>query len=677
MVMRRRTRAAVAAAVAVLLATMSGGAAARATTPSESDGGAGGTGVAAVIARYRERIPALMAEEHVPGLALAVVDGDRVLWQQGFGSTDDGGGRPVTVDTLFSVQSVTKPFTATAVMRAVQAGRVDLDAPITTYLPGFRVHSAFEPHPERRITLRRLLSCTAGFTHEAPLGNNFEPEPGTFDAHVRSISQTWLRFPVGTGYAYSNLGFDLAAAALERVYGKPYPALMRDSLLDPLGMEDSTFDRAQVHATTDRAVGHSHERVRPSVDIPMTAAGGLWSSAADLARFLRFQLGDGRVHGHPLLDAALVREQRTVPAPDRGAAAGYALGVERWRWWDGANLTVLDHGGGGFGFLSDLRWLPQVHLGVVVLTNASEHDLQGRLSEEILRDLVVEPGSPFHQRLVGQPVRPDAQRVGSFSGPPDLSVRIGTLALPSSIEQYERWAGYPELYRTGQPGAMDPTAPPSRFHVDSGVPYFDAAEDGTPVLHRLTEFRPGLFLAENGETLDLRASPRRWRGLDLNPVTNGPLAGQWALLLVVGLVAAGWLVAGGVAWLRARRTTRRPAAAAVPRQGRTGRRATALAAALGALAALASVVAIRLLPGLVDVGFLGGLTTPLPLRLAFHLPLAVALLAAGLAVLLVAGALWRWWTPRVRARDAALAVALSTLAVQLASWHLVGWGFWA
>ncbi len=110
-----------------------------------------------------------------------------------------------------------------------------------------------------------LLGCTAGFTHEAPLGNNYEPEPGAFDAHVRSISKTWLRFPVGTGYAYANLGFDLAGAILERVYGKPYPALMRDSLLAPLGMRHSTFDRARVHATTDRAVGHNGDPVAPSV----------------------------------------------------------------------------------------------------------------------------------------------------------------------------------------------------------------------------------------------------------------------------------------------------------------------------------------------------------------------------------------------------------------------------
>jgi CubicO group peptidase (beta-lactamase class C family) len=87
-----------------------------------------------------------------------------------------------------------------------------------------------------------LLSHTAGFTHEAPLGNNYQPEPGDFDAHARSISDTWLRFPVGTGYAYSNLGIDPADYILEQISNKPFPVVIRDSLLAPLGMDYSTFD---------------------------------------------------------------------------------------------------------------------------------------------------------------------------------------------------------------------------------------------------------------------------------------------------------------------------------------------------------------------------------------------------------------------------------------------------
>ena len=363
----------------------------------------------------------------------------------------------------------------------------------------------------------------------------------------------------------------------------------------------------------------------------MTAAGGLWASAADLAKFLEFQLGDGTVDGRTVLDAALMQEMRTVPAPNAGAPAGYALGVARTHWRAGQYLDLFNHGGGGYGFLSDLWWLPQLQLGIAVLTNSDDHDLQGALALGILRDLVTEPDSRYHDRMLGLPTQSDVVEPDShYVAPPDLADRIAAVAMPASSEQSARWAGYPELYRTGQLGAMNPDYPPSRFHVESGVPYFDAAEDGTPVRHRLTEFQPGLFLADNGETLDLRGPSPRWRGVDLNPVTNGPLAWQWALLAVVVVVAAGWLVAGlrrvGTPTPRSWPVVDGRCAAA---GGRTGRRLTTTVAAAGALAALVTVAAIRAMPGLVDVGFLGWMAFPLPVRLAFHLPLAVTLLAAG------------------------------------------------
>ena len=343
---------------------------------------------APVIATYRARIPELMAEQGVPGLAVALVAADRTLWVEGFGSVDGGDSAPVNADTIFSIQSMSKLFTATAVMRAVAAGRLDLDAPITTYLPEFTVHSAFEEHPERKITLRMLLSHTAGFTHEAPIGNNNELDPGSFDDHVRSISDTWLRFPVGTGYAYSNLGIDLAGYILERVEGKPFAEVMRESLLEPLGMERSTFDRTAIRSADNRAVGHVDPYPEPPLFEPMTAAGGLYTSAADLARFLRFELNGGSIDGRVVLDSKWLHEMETVPAPRAGAPAGYALGVVRHRWnrWD-QRPDLFEHGGGGFGFLSDMWWLPQLGIGVAILTNSQDHHLQDT-------PLAVDPGRP-------------------------------------------------------------------------------------------------------------------------------------------------------------------------------------------------------------------------------------------------------------------------------------------
>jgi CubicO group peptidase (beta-lactamase class C family) len=165
--------------------------------------------IADIIAKYREEIPQRMQQEDVAGLAVVVVDEHSILWAEGFGYTYKDSQMPITPTTLFSIQSMSKSFTATAVMFAVQDGLVDLDEPIATYLPDFHINSIFEEHPEKKITLRMLLGHTAGFAHEAPYGSNFD--------HRHTRSKTYcqyfrylVKFPVGTRCNYSNLGIDLA-----------------------------------------------------------------------------------------------------------------------------------------------------------------------------------------------------------------------------------------------------------------------------------------------------------------------------------------------------------------------------------------------------------------------------------------------------------------------------------
>ena len=175
-----------------------------------------------IIEDYNQRIPAIMREEKIPGLSIALVDDQQVLWSAGFGVTEKGGRTPVVTKTLFSIQSMSKSVTATAVMLAVQDGLVDLDTPITTYLPYFHVNSIFEEQPEKKITLRMLLSHTAGFTHEAPVGSNFDRPNHTFEEHIASISDTWLLFPVGSRFSYSNLGIDMAGYILQERSGLPF-----------------------------------------------------------------------------------------------------------------------------------------------------------------------------------------------------------------------------------------------------------------------------------------------------------------------------------------------------------------------------------------------------------------------------------------------------------------------
>jgi len=657
------------AAAAVVAVMMTG------STPASgrSDGRPEADAAATVVDEYRVRIPQLMADQGVPGLAVALVDADEVVWVEGFGHLDGSHSPAVTADTIFGIQSISKVFTATAVVQAAAAGRLDLDEPISTYLPEFTVHSAFEEHPERSITLRMLLSHTAGFTHEAPVGNNNELQPGEFDEHVRSISDTWLRFPVGTGYAYSNLGIDLAGYILEQVEGQPFPEVLHDSLLAPLGMDRSTFDREQIRSADDRAVGHVDPYPEPPLDVGMTAAGGMYTSAADLARFLRFQLNDGSIDGHVVLDAGWMEEMREIPGPTAGAPAGYALGLSRHRWnhWP-QSPDLFEHGGGGFGFSAGLWWSPPLGIGVAILTNDDDNELQPDLPLAILTGLVTEPGR-YLDRLNALPLRPGATDPdGRYVPPTDMADLVASVAMARTADRATRWSSWVGAYGAPAWGVTPPTDA-ARFLVDGGNPYFEVGEgddDDTVTRHRLVEVEPGVFIAENGETLDLAGPVPRWRGLRLVQLSGGPAVWQRTILAVAALVATGWLVAAAIRLLQRLRSRSSPA---IRRRPHAWTRAATGVATVTALLTVATVALVAWMPGLVDSGYLGWLDLPAAERLALDLPLALAVMGGSTVVLVASGLLGRWWSSSVMVQYVALAAAAMLVVAHTSVWDLIGW----
>lgn len=355
------------------------------------------------VERLRREVPDLLSTHEVPGVAIGICDASGLLWSEGFGTIGRDRDDRVNPRTMFSVQSVSKLYTATAVMTAVQDGLLDLDQPITAYLPGFTVNSAWERHPERRITLRHLLSHTAGFTHEASAGSNVVGGR-SWSAHCRSISDSWLRFPVGHHYEYSNLGIDLAAYALQTVAGRPFHAVARDRLFEPLGLQRTTFDQRAISGEQDRARGYDPAVPRLRVWIPMIAAGGLYTSVEDACRFVTFHLA----RGERLLAPDLLDEMSAVPFAEPNQDLGYGLGLAQIRW-DGR--LILGHGGGGFGFTCFLAWSPADRVGVVVLTNSTTSSLAVDLTRQIFRDTLGVVAPP---RLASRVKRPKID--GSFVG---------------------------------------------------------------------------------------------------------------------------------------------------------------------------------------------------------------------------------------------------------------------
>lgn len=364
------------------------------TSVPEPSGSIASDDIADIITKYREEIPQRMQEENVAGLAIAVVDGQNILWAEGFGYTDWNRRLPVTSDTLFSIQSMSKSFTATAAMFAAQDGLVDLDEPITTYLPDFHVNSIFEEHPEQKITLRMLLSHTAGFVHEAPVGGNNDLPGYTFEEHIASISDTWLRFPVGTRWGYSNLGIDLAGYILQVRSGTPFTQYVHEKVLDPLGMTHSTLDIHQVRDTPDRAIGHSPMPFRPPAEFLLIPSGGVWTTANDMARYLRFHINVGALDVVRLLRQDLAETMYEPPNP-AALDAEYALGIGTANW---QGTRRFQHGGGGFGFNSNMVWYPELQLGAVVLSNADDVGLNMQVVDDVLGSIISADIPLYHSR---------------------------------------------------------------------------------------------------------------------------------------------------------------------------------------------------------------------------------------------------------------------------------------
>ncbi len=460
-----------------------------------------------VFDKVAESIPRRMRRNKIPGLSLAVVDRDGILWSAGYGRTGRGK-QPVAPETLFSIQSMSKTFTATAVMIAVQGGLVDLDTPITKYLPQFTVNSLWEENPQEKMTLRHLLTHTAGFTHEAPVGNNLDTTYDSFDEHVASISDTWLKHRVGARSSYSNLGIDLAAYILQVKSGISFEEYMKKKVFDPLGMPTSSVDYDFVEQHEDRALGHTAFIAEIPVSIPMVAAGGVYTSSAELARFVQFHLNRGTIDDMRLLDPVLIDAMYTT-AP---VSKQYGLGIGiRMR-----NEThVVNHNGGGFGFLTTMTWYPEYGIGCVVLTNSTSHDSENaKIADEILDALIAEK---VVTKDASGSVTPADRLIGKDAKLPELpeSDKVHT---PTPYKpEFRRYKGTYRFIAKGYEIGLAVRLALALGYCDPGIKLTVAKKDGYLCIgnERLEEYQPGLFFTPAGEALDLRGSVPTWRNIKM------------------------------------------------------------------------------------------------------------------------------------------------------------------
>jgi len=311
---------------------------------------------------------AAMKTHGVPGAVVGILHQGEIK-TAGLGVTHVEHPLPVTPDTLFQIGSITKTYTATAIMRLVEQGKLSLDEPVRTYVPDFAV---VDQDTSARVTVWHLLTHTAGWSGDLFTDMNFGDD--ALAQYVAAMAELEQETPLGAYVSYNNAAVTLAGHVVAAVTGKTYEAAMQELVLEPMGLKRSFFNPIDVMIHRF-VVGHSAGPKGPEVASPWpiprgdNPCGGLVCDIGDLLRYGRFHLGDGTAEdGTRLLSAesmALMQTPQATMWTDEAIGLTWFLNVT-----DG--VVRVSHGGSTIGQQAELTLVPQHGLAIGVLTNADE-----------------------------------------------------------------------------------------------------------------------------------------------------------------------------------------------------------------------------------------------------------------------------------------------------------------
>ncbi|TWT55506.1 serine hydrolase [Allorhodopirellula solitaria] len=394
--------------------------------------------VDAALEHIPERVETMHRESGVPGMAVAIVFNDEVVYSAGFGVCELGGEEPVGPDTVFQIASLSKALSATAVAGVVGDGMITWDDPVVEHLPDFKLSDAYVTE---HVTYADLFSHRSGLPAHA--GDLLE-DLG-FDRH-QILDRLSLQplFPFRAEHHYTNFGLTAAAEAASVAAGKPWDELMEDRLFTPAGMIHSSARFDDYLAADNRAVPHqrdpegnwivtTHQRDPDA----QSAAGGVLSTANDLAQWLRLQLAAGELHGQPIIDPAALLAMQTPhsikgrPSTPSAHTNLYGLGMgisvrdDGYTNWSHSGAFLLGTG-------TNFSMIPGQRLGVVTITNGQPVGLAEATSDTVL-DLIVD-GEVSRDWLSGY--------MGVFADiyesqtPTDWSMPVDNPAPPARLSTY-------------------------------------------------------------------------------------------------------------------------------------------------------------------------------------------------------------------------------------------------
>jgi CubicO group peptidase (beta-lactamase class C family) len=336
-----------------------------------------------------EKLEAGLTEHHVPGMAVAVVYEDSVIYARGFGFSDLEKKEAVTPRTRFAIGSSTKAFTATVIGQLVDEGKMSWDDPLSKHVPEF-VLKVRSDDKAAQATVRDALSHRTGFTRMGVLWASGDVPRKQFLAQA---SQAEPLAPFREQFLYNNVTYTAAGEASARVEGVLWAELVSRNLLEPLGMRNSVVlsDEAQ---RLGMAQGYKWNKDNEAFDsLPMRSlneiapAGAINSTVLDMTAWLRFQIGRGMYRGEQLIKPETLKET-WKPQMDVGGGMKYGLG---WFVEDYQGQPMLHHGGNIDGYSAMVSFLPEERIGLVMLSNVSFSGMQNAVRGIVYDTLLSEP----------------------------------------------------------------------------------------------------------------------------------------------------------------------------------------------------------------------------------------------------------------------------------------------
>jgi CubicO group peptidase (beta-lactamase class C family) len=351
------------------------------------------------VASVDAYIESHMAEHQIPGLALSIIHNNEIIYTQGYGVAGPDG-ISVTPDTPFILASCSKSFTALAIMQLVDAGEIELDAPVQRYLPWFTMAG---PEDAGLITIRHLLAQTSGLSGPVSDKDLVNPDVSevALETHIRELVDYKLSRTPGENHEYNNTGYDILGLIVQTVSGKSFESYIEEHIYAPLEMSNSYTSKTEAEAN-GLAVGHTYffGNPRVSADAPYSRrklpSGGLISSAEDLGHYLIAQLNGGRYAESQVLspENVAMMHQPAVETLEKGMF--YAFG---WRTNLVEGEPVVRHGGDAPSFHSNISFSPAHGWGVAILMNAFGFPQSAALNEPVNEVMLLASGYD-----AGQPV---------------------------------------------------------------------------------------------------------------------------------------------------------------------------------------------------------------------------------------------------------------------------------